>query len=153
MMREFLTDIISCRSKLVGRQVEILYYTGVVKELQIKVEVFQKGEVFQILILMENVQKRDDYLRKKFSYKIMKKLFKSFSHEFGTSLNCVMTLAQTAHSNKTINKTVQGIYFEPILKSAKILNSIVNDIRDYNHMLGGTFNLTYTEIDILDLVC
>ncbi len=31
----------------------------------------------------------------------MKRLFLSFSHEFGTSLNCILTVAQAAFEDQT----------------------------------------------------
>lgn len=73
----------------------------------------------------------------------MKRLFKSFSHEYGTSLNCIMALTSAAMNNNLIPAIIKEQYFQSIEKSALLLLSITNDIRDFNHVLGKTFTLTY----------
>ena len=82
----------------------------------------------------------------------MKQLFKSFSHEFGTSLNCILSLSTTALQSSSIDHSIKKEYFEKIVKSALILSSIVNDIRDYNHMIGKTFSLTYANESLRQIV-
>ena len=82
----------------------------------------------------------------------MKQLFKSFSHEFGTSLNCILTVAQASQFNAQVMDDVFRQYFDPIIKNAKILSSIVNCMRDYNNLLGNQFYLTYTVFQVREIV-
>ena len=39
-----------------------------------------------------------------------------------------------------------------MLKSGKIMNSIIKDMRDYNNMLGKTFKLTITSFNLNELI-
>ena len=80
------------------------------------------------MILFEDTYERELFLKKRFTYKVMKKLFKSFSHEFGTSLNCIMSLSSSAihsESEQAISEKIKKKYFTPILKSTKIMHYIV----------------------------
>lgn len=80
----------------------------------------------------------------------MQQIFKSFSHEFGTSLNYTLALAQVAEEHEKIEKEVQSQFFKPIAESCKEIGSVVvgkkmhaiiSDMIDFNQILGKSFNL------------
>ncbi len=49
----------------------------------------------------------------------------TFTHEFGNSLNYILTLSQVAADDKNIPKDILENYFIPILNSGKIMHSMV----------------------------
>ncbi|CAD8184984.1 unnamed protein product [Paramecium octaurelia] len=82
-----------------------------------------------------------DYWERKVTKQLMNQLFRSFSHEFSTSLNCIRILAENAiediDDDYIVNTCIQ-----PILNSCYILNSIVQDVRDFSLILSKNFILT-----------
>ncbi|CAD8188417.1 unnamed protein product [Paramecium pentaurelia] len=82
-----------------------------------------------------------DYWERKVTKQLMNQLFRSFSHEFSTSLNCIRILAENAiediDDDYIVNTCIQ-----PILNSCYILNSIVQDVRDFSLILSKNFVLT-----------
>ena len=50
------------------------------------------GEIY-FMIKFEETFEREQFLKRRFTYKVMKKLFMTFSHEFGTSLNCILSFS------------------------------------------------------------
>ena len=65
----------------------------------------------------------------------MNQLFRSFSHEFSTSLNGIQSLASAAEDDFSVKRNIIGLYIEPIINSCGIMNSIVSDIRDFSMLL------------------
>ena len=55
----------------------------------------------------------------------MKQIFRSFSHEFSTSLNGIQSLASAAEENLSEEVSILETYIKPILNSCLIMNSIV----------------------------
>ena len=104
------------------------------------------------MIKFEETFEREQLLKRKYTYKVMKKLFMSFSHEFGTSLNCILGLSQTALYDRDVSLKILTNYFDPMLKSARIMHSIVQDMRDYNSIMGSTFQLTITSFRLSELI-
>ncbi|CAD8120703.1 unnamed protein product [Paramecium sonneborni] len=82
-----------------------------------------------------------EYWERKVTKQLMSQLFRSFSHEFSTSLNCIRILAESALED------IDDDYFainiiQPILNSCYILNSIVQDVRDFSLILSKNFIFT-----------
>lgn len=106
-------------------------------QFQIKIFCFadEKAESAPaFLILLEDVKHYYSYIQSKITLKIMKRLFKTMSHEYSTQLNQIYTMVQAAILDPMISEPVKQEYFHPIEKSIRILESIVNDIRDFNLM-------------------
>lgn len=64
-----------------------------VNRYYIKIEKLPSNSEFHFMIKFEETYEREIFLKRRFSYKIMKKLFMTFSHEFGTSLNCILSVS------------------------------------------------------------
>ncbi|CAD8101605.1 unnamed protein product [Paramecium sonneborni] len=109
---------------------------------------FGDNYVIELTIINENVclnfqdmYEIRDYWERKITKQLMNQLFRSFSHEFSTSLNCIRILAENAiediEDDHIVNTCIQ-----PILNSCYILNSIVQDVRDFSLILSKNFVLT-----------
>ncbi|CAK84414.1 unnamed protein product (macronuclear) [Paramecium tetraurelia] len=92
-----------------------------------------------------------DYWERKVTKQLMNQLFRSFSHEFSTSLNCIRILAENAiediDDDYIVNTCIQ-----PVLNSCYILNSIVQDVRDFSLILSKNFVLTIQTQNIYLLI-
>ena len=62
------------------------------------------------MLTFEDTLERELFLKRRFTYKVMKKLFMSFSHEFGTSLNCILSVSQSAVSSSEIPQKIINAY-------------------------------------------
>ncbi|CAD8188206.1 unnamed protein product [Paramecium octaurelia] len=82
-----------------------------------------------------------EYWECKITKQLMNQLFRSFSHEFSTSLNCIRILAESAIEDIDDDYVVNNI-LQPILNSCYILNSIVQDVRDFSLILSKNFIFT-----------
>lgn len=64
----------------------------------------------------------------------------SFSHEIGTSLNCIISMTESLVNDyevySKINKKI-----DPILKSAQLLNCVILNIKDFNKILANDFSI------------
>ncbi|CAD8100122.1 unnamed protein product [Paramecium primaurelia] len=109
---------------------------------------FGDNYMIELTIFNDNVGLRfydmfelKDYWERKVTKQLMNQLFRSFSHEFSTSLNCIRILAENAiediDDDYIVNTCIQ-----PILNSCYILNSIVQDVRDFSLILSKNFILT-----------
>jgi hypothetical protein len=65
-------------------------------------------------------------------------LFSTLSHEFGTSLNYLLAIAQVA-IEKYNNEMLQ--YFQPIRSMGMIMHHFILDMVDYNDILGKKLEL------------
>ncbi|CAD8090424.1 unnamed protein product [Paramecium primaurelia] len=102
------------------------------------------------LFIFTQTQERDDYKNKINTKLLMNQLFRSLSHEFSTSLNCIQILAENALEElqeNTVNK-----YIQPLLNSCYILNSIVQDVKDFSLILSKNFTLTIKNTNICKLI-
>ncbi|CAD8074532.1 unnamed protein product [Paramecium sonneborni] len=86
-------------------------------------------------------------------------IFQSVSHEFGTYLNCIMTVSREALNNPNIKKEIKEVFFDPIQINSQLLNYILRNIRDYNSILLQQFTLKLQEfspyqtiMEIIDLM-
>ena len=50
------------------------------------------GKINTVVRFIDSYQK-EEYIKKHYTSKISKKIFQSFSHEFSTSLNCIINIA------------------------------------------------------------
>ncbi|CAD8213959.1 unnamed protein product [Paramecium octaurelia] len=101
------------------------------------------------------IQKMEEYnlqIKKVFTQTTMQQLFKSFSHEYNTSLNYILALAQVAECHEDVPQNVQEQFFKPILVNGKVMHSMVLDMMDYNSILGKTFSLQVGVFNIQELI-
>ncbi|CAD8109896.1 unnamed protein product [Paramecium sonneborni] len=102
------------------------------------------------LFIFTQTQEREDYKNKVNTKLLMNQLFRSLSHEFCTSLNCIQILAENAAEElqeKIVNK-----YISPLLNSCYILSSIVQDVKDFSLILSKNFTLTIKNTNICKLI-
>eukprot|EP00825_Cyclidium_porcatum_P004267 TRINITY_DN11988_c0_g2_i1.p1 TRINITY_DN11988_c0_g2~~TRINITY_DN11988_c0_g2_i1.p1 ORF type:complete len:429 (+),score=56.23 TRINITY_DN11988_c0_g2_i1:168-1454(+) len=157
-LQEFLSEIVKYKQIFKNQVIVILSYYSQQFEQQnyyIKILCHQNSAIpndFQLIIQFEDIEEVTKYHIRRNSYKIMKKIFESFNNEFGTSLNCIMTITQAGMLNQNIQKQIKYEFLEPILKSSKIILSLVNDMRDYNSLLGKTFFLNPQPFNLLELI-
>lgn len=76
----------------------------------------------------------------------MNQLFRSFSHEFSTSLNGIQAIASAAEEDLPRSKA--EVYITPILNSCAIMNSIVQDIRDFSMLLSKKFMIRVETVNL-----
>ncbi|CAD8158893.1 unnamed protein product [Paramecium pentaurelia] len=79
------------------------------------------------------------------SSSLLYNIFQSVSHEFGTYLNCIMTVSQEALNSSNIKKEIKEVFFDPIQINSQLLNYILRNIRDYNSILLQQFTLKLQE--------
>ncbi|CAD8104263.1 unnamed protein product [Paramecium sonneborni] len=102
------------------------------------------------LFIFTQTQERDDYKNKINTKLLMNQLFRSLSHEFSTSLNCIQILAENAAEE--LQETIVQKYISPLLNSCYILNSIVQDVKDFSLILSKNFTLTIKNTNIYKLI-
>ncbi|CAD8092885.1 unnamed protein product [Paramecium sonneborni] len=103
-------------------------------------------------IIIQNVEEYKLQIKKVFTQTTIQQLFKSFSHEYNTSLNYILALAQVAECHKQVPKYIQEQFFKPILANGKVMHSMVLDMMDYNSILGKTFSLEVSNFNIRELI-
>ncbi|CAD8145435.1 unnamed protein product [Paramecium octaurelia] len=79
------------------------------------------------------------------SSSLLYNIFQSVSHEFGTYLNCIMTVSREALNSSIIKKEIKEVFFDPIQINSQLLNYILRNIRDYNSILLQQFTLKLQE--------
>ncbi|KAM3138716.1 hypothetical protein pb186bvf_009280 [Paramecium bursaria] len=98
----------------------------------------KEGKTFYLLFT--HIFERDQYILKDNTKNLMNQLFRSFSHEFSTSLNVIRILAE--NGIEELDQFTVNQYIQPISHSCQILNSIVQDIRDYSMIISKQFILS-----------
>ena len=83
-----------------------------------------------------------------YTYKLLKRLIKSFSHEFSTYLNAIIGLISTLATITPNNNHI----ISPIMNSAYLMESLVNNLKDYNSIVGNKFKLEIESIPISSLI-
>ncbi|CAD8069978.1 unnamed protein product [Paramecium sonneborni] len=93
------------------------------------------------------------------SSSLLYNIFQSVSHEFGTYLNCIMTVSREGLNSSNIKQDIKEIFFDPIQINSQLLNYILRNIRDYNSILLQQFTLKLQEfspyqtiLEIIDLM-
>ncbi|CAD8123902.1 unnamed protein product [Paramecium sonneborni] len=97
-----------------------------------------------------DIEERDKYLKRSYIYAILKQIFNTMSHEFGTSLNYLLALAQVA-IDKYNDKELQS-YFQPIKSTGMIMYHFVLDMIDFNALLGKKLELQFEKLDIIEIL-
>ncbi|CAD8183292.1 unnamed protein product [Paramecium octaurelia] len=100
-----------------------------------------------INITFQDSKERDDYLKRQYLYQIMKQLFTTISHEFGTLLNFILAIAQVA-----IDKYPSQQYYYSIKNTCEIMHNFILDMVDYNDILGRQFKLQLEQLDISNIL-
>ncbi|CAD8205145.1 unnamed protein product [Paramecium pentaurelia] len=103
---------------------------------------------FQIQLL--ELEERDRYQKQKYIFAILKQLLSTMSHEFGTSLNYLLAIAQVAIEKYTDSELLS--YFMPIKSMGLIMHNFVLDMVDYNNIQGKKLELQLEKIDISQLL-
>ncbi|CAD8077187.1 unnamed protein product [Paramecium primaurelia] len=103
-------------------------------------------------ILLQNMEEYNLQIKKVFTQTTMQQLFKSFSHEYNTSLNYILALAQVAECHEEVPPNIKEQFFKPILVNGKVMHSMVLDMMDYNSILGKTFSLQVAVFNIQELI-
>ncbi|CAD8120344.1 unnamed protein product [Paramecium sonneborni] len=103
---------------------------------------------FQIQFL--ELEERDRYQKQKYIFVILKQLLSTMSHEFGTSLNYLLAIAQVAIEKYTDSDLLS--YFMPIKSMGLIMHNFVLDMVDYNNIQGKRLELQLEKIDINQLL-
>ena len=83
-----------------------------------------------------------------YSYKLLKRLIKHFSHEFSTYLNGIIGLISTLTSICPNNKNI----ISPIANSAYLMESLVNNLWDFNWIEGNKLKLEISVFSIMELI-
>jgi hypothetical protein len=76
-------------------------------EYQITMQILREEHQSTVMLQFVSVKQRDLYQMRKYSYQIMRQLFKTFTHEFGTCLNYQLALTQTAEEMQDIPEEIQ----------------------------------------------
>ena len=79
-------------------------------------------------------------------------IIRSFSHELLTPMNTLLPLAEAARSDKTIAKTTQTKYINPIYQGAHRLYFIIQDILDISLLQENILKLNYSLINIKETI-
>ncbi|CAD8207334.1 unnamed protein product [Paramecium octaurelia] len=103
---------------------------------------------FQIQFL--ELEERDRYQKQKYVFAILKQLLSTMSHEFGTSLNYLLAIAQVAIEKYSDSDLLS--YFMPIKSMGLIMHNFVLDMVDYNNIKGKQLELQLEKIDISQLL-
>ncbi|CAK63838.1 unnamed protein product (macronuclear) [Paramecium tetraurelia] len=103
---------------------------------------------FQIQFL--ELEERDRYQKQKYVFAILKQLLSTMSHEFGTSLNYLLAIAQVAIEKYSDSDLLS--YFMPIKSMGLIMHNFVLDMVDYNNIKGKKLELQLEKIDISQLL-
>ncbi|CAD8170731.1 unnamed protein product [Paramecium octaurelia] len=103
-------------------------------------------------IVLQNMEDYNLQIKKVFTQTTMQQLFKSFSHEYNTSLNYILALAQVAECHEEVPQNIKEQFFKPILVNGKVMHSMVLDMMDYNSILGKTFSLQVAVFNIQELI-
>jgi K+-sensing histidine kinase KdpD len=85
-----------------------------------------------------------------FSQQLIANIFSSVSHEFGTYLNCIMSLSNIAIEEESISKPIREMYLSPIAMNAHLLNFILCNMRDFNQILLNQFTLKIEDFSIME---
>ncbi|CAK74213.1 unnamed protein product (macronuclear) [Paramecium tetraurelia] len=107
------------------------------------IEITKDVDQNKIHITFQNNKERDDHLKKSYLYQILKQIFHTISHEFGTSLNFMLAIAQVA-----IDKYPNQKYYHSFRNTCEIMHYFVLDMVDYNDILGNQFKLQLEELDL-----
>ncbi|CAD8083208.1 unnamed protein product [Paramecium sonneborni] len=118
-------------------------------DLHLKVFYFEPKS---FTIIIQNMEEYNLQIKKVFTQTTMQQLFKSFSHEYNTSLNYILALAQVAECHEDVPQNIQEQFFKPILVNGKVMHSMVLDMMDYNSILGKTFSLQVGVFNIQELI-
>ncbi|CAD8104975.1 unnamed protein product [Paramecium primaurelia] len=97
-----------------------------------------------------DIEERDKYQKRSYIYAILKQLFNTMSHEFGTSLNYLLALSQVA-IDKYNDQELQS-YFQPIKATGMIMYHFVLDMIDFNAFLGKKLELQFEKLDIIEVL-
>ncbi|CAD8089112.1 unnamed protein product [Paramecium sonneborni] len=118
-------------------------------DLYLKIFIF---DCKSFTIILQNLEEYKLQIKKVFTQTTIQQLFKSFSHEYNTSLNYILALAQVAECHKQVPKCIKEQYFKPILANGRVMHSMVLDMMDYNSILGKTFSLEVSHFNIKELI-
>ncbi|CAD8210163.1 unnamed protein product [Paramecium pentaurelia] len=86
------------------------------------------------------------------SSEILGSIFQSISHEFGTFLNCILTVSSEAMDSELINEQVKATYIEPTYINSKLLFYVLQSVRDFNTILLKQFALRLQEFNPYDII-
>ncbi|CAD8112866.1 unnamed protein product [Paramecium primaurelia] len=86
------------------------------------------------------------------SSEILGSIFQSISHEFGTFLNCILTVSSEAMDSELINEQVKATYIEPAYINSKLLFYVLQSVRDFNTILLKQFALRLQEFNPYDII-
>ncbi|CAD8089114.1 unnamed protein product [Paramecium sonneborni] len=111
------------------------------------IQINQEENTDFINITFQDSKERDDYLKRQYLYQIMKQLFTTISHEFGTLLNFILAIAQVA-----IDKYPSQQYYYSIKNTCEIMHNFILDMVDYNDILGRKFKLQLEQLDICTIL-
>ncbi|CAD8121298.1 unnamed protein product [Paramecium sonneborni] len=86
------------------------------------------------------------------SSEMLSNIFQSISHEFGTFLNCILTVSSEAMENELINEQVKATYIEPTYINSKLLSYVLQSVRDFNTILLKQFALRLQEFSPFEII-
>ncbi|CAD8072341.1 unnamed protein product [Paramecium primaurelia] len=86
------------------------------------------------------------------SSELLGNIFQSISHEFGTFLNCILSVSSEAMDNELINEQVKATYIEPIYINSKLLSYVLQNVRDFNTILLKQFALRLQEFSPYEII-
>ncbi|CAK91632.1 unnamed protein product (macronuclear) [Paramecium tetraurelia] len=86
------------------------------------------------------------------SSELLGNIFQSISHEFGTFLNCIVTVSSEAMDNELINEQVKATYIEPTYINSKLLSYVLQSVRDFNTILLKQFALRLQEFSPYEII-
>ena len=99
---------------------------------------------------MIEIQEKIKLLIRQNTYRILKKIFKSFSHEFSTYLNCIISMNLIVFNQSKDEKIKKTIL--PSLNSAYLMASLVENLNDYNLIMGKKFELINEPFNVKELI-
>ncbi|CAD8112089.1 unnamed protein product [Paramecium sonneborni] len=134
------------RANRIPMVIQILDYSHPQMNNQFIKIIYQNDFKIQFLELEE----RDRFQKQKYIFIILKQLLSTMSHEFGTSLNYLLAIAQVAIEKYTDSDLLS--YFMPIKSMGLIMHNFVLDMVDYNNIQGKKLELQLEKIDINQLL-
>ncbi|CAD8210413.1 unnamed protein product [Paramecium octaurelia] len=136
----------SVKNNAIPMVIQVIDYTHPKIENHIIKIIYQNDFEIQFY----DVEEIDKYKKRSYIYAILKQLFNTMSHEFGTSLNYLLALSQVAIDK--YNDVELLSYFQPIKATGMIMYHFVLDMIDFNALLGKKLELQFEKIDIVEIL-
>ncbi|CAK65023.1 unnamed protein product (macronuclear) [Paramecium tetraurelia] len=136
----------SVKNNAIPMVIQVIDYTHPKLENHIIKIIYQNDFEIQFY----DVEEIDKYKKRNYVYAILKQLFNTMSHEFGTSLNYLLALSQVAIDK--YNDVELQSYFQPIKATGLIMYHFVLDMIDFNALLGKKLELYFEKIDIVEIL-